>query len=67
MRAVSTRYNDRPAEASDGERDLNSAIRSSARRRGGRPGSQEKLLAGALFAGYARLDPRRIPADLARR
>lgn len=57
---------DRPAEATDGERDLNSAIRSSARGRRGRPGGQEKLLAGALFAGYARLDPRRVPAELSR-
>ncbi len=55
---------DRPLEPADGDRVLNTALREKARR--ARDGERETTLAGALFAGYARLDPRRIPAELLR-
>ncbi|WP_242346702.1 NlpC/P60 family protein [Anaeromyxobacter terrae] len=54
---------DRPLEPADGDRVLNSAIRQKTAR-GARVDLRDTALAGALFAGYARLDPRRIPAEL---
>jgi hypothetical protein len=50
----------RPGEVSEGDRLLNSTLRAKAR---ARPG--DRLLAGELFAGYGRIDPRRVPRDLA--
>jgi hypothetical protein len=50
----------RPGEWARGDRLLNSALRAKAR---ARPG--ERLLAGELFAGYGRIDPRRVPWDVA--
>ncbi len=47
---------DRPAETSDGGTALNSALRGKSPRLAGVP-----VLAGALFAGYGRIDPARVP------
>jgi probable lipoprotein NlpC len=50
---------ERPAEAAAGGVALNSAIRKRSARVAGVP-----ALAGALFAGYGRLDPGKLPAGL---
>jgi hypothetical protein len=49
----------RPGELAEGDRLLNSALRRKAR---SAPG--DRLLAGELFAGYGRIDPRRVPREL---
>jgi hypothetical protein len=54
---------ERPGQARDESgRELNSHLR----RRGKGPGAGATL-AGALFMGYGRIDPRRMPADVAQR
>jgi hypothetical protein len=55
VRAVVTP--DRPRVATDGEKVLNSPLREKSRGAKGAP-----ALAGALFAGYGRIDPRRAAA-----
>ncbi|MFT3917673.1 MAG: NlpC/P60 family protein [Anaeromyxobacteraceae bacterium] len=50
----------RPDEKAEGDLLLNSILRA---KRGSRPSA----FAGELFAGYGRIDPRKVPRDLARR
>jgi hypothetical protein len=49
----------RPGEVAEGDRLLNSTLRAKAR-----AGPTDRLLAGELFAGYGRIDPRRVPREL---
>jgi hypothetical protein len=49
----------RPGQTAAGDRLLNSTLRAKAR---AAPG--DRLLAGELFAGYGRIDPRRVPREL---
>jgi hypothetical protein len=51
----------RPGQAADGDLLLNSTLRAKAKAKPGAP-----VLAGELFAGYGRIDPRRVPRDVAR-